>query len=75
MRILTGLKAETSNKEICAKDIVFTIISAANRKMQKARYRKGGASGSDEGKEASVDIHESDKQVRDSIHLGRCIYL
>ncbi|XP_071445903.1 rho GTPase-activating protein 21 [Hetaerina americana] len=41
-----GMKADSPSKEISAKDIVSSIISAANRKMQKAKGgRKAGGSG------------------------------
>ena len=58
------MKADSPNKDISAKDIVSSIISAANRKMQKAKSRKGGGgSGSgpsaEEGKETSIDVQET----------------
>nr|CAD7261965.1 unnamed protein product [Timema shepardi] len=40
-----GMKAESPSRDISAKDIVSSIISAANRKMQKAKSRKGGGGG------------------------------
>jgi hypothetical protein len=68
----TGMKADSPNKDISAKDIVSSIISAANRKMQKAKSRKGGrGSGSgaavEDGREASGDVKENadTKQVTD----------
>ena len=59
----TGMKADSPNKDISAKDIVSSIISAANRKMQKAKARKGGrgtGSGAsvDDGRETSGEVKE-----------------
>jgi hypothetical protein len=69
----TGMRADSQNKDISAKDIVSSIISAANRKMQKAKSRKGGgSSGSgatmEDGKETSGEVRENTdiKQVTDS---------
>ncbi|KAJ4431125.1 hypothetical protein ANN_19720 [Periplaneta americana] len=58
-----GMKADSPNKDISAKDIVSSIISAANRKMQKAKSRKGGGgsvsgAATEDGKEASGDTQE-----------------
>jgi hypothetical protein len=36
-----GLKAESPSKELSAKEIVSSIISAANKKMQKAKSKRG----------------------------------
>ena len=59
----TGMKADSPNKDISAKDIVSSIISAANRKMQKAKSRKGGrgtGSGAsvEDGRETSGEVKE-----------------
>ncbi|PSN52317.1 hypothetical protein C0J52_08535 [Blattella germanica] len=59
-----GMKGDSPNKDISAKDIVSSIISAANRKMQKAKSRKGGGgSGSgpstEEAKDSTGDVRES----------------
>ena len=59
----TGMKADSPNKDISAKDIVSSIISAANRKMQKAKARKGGrgtGSGAsvEDGRETSGEVKE-----------------
>lgn len=69
----TGMKADSPSKDISAKDIVSSIISAANRKMQKAKSRKGGgSSGSgaamEDGKETAGEVRENTdiKQVTDS---------
>jgi len=58
-----GMKADSPNKDISAKDIVSSIISAANRKMQKAKARKGGrgtGSGAsvEDGRETSGEAKE-----------------
>jgi hypothetical protein len=60
----TGMKADSPNKDISAKDIVSSIISAANRKMQKAKSRKGGrgtGSGStvEDGREMPGEVKEN----------------
>jgi hypothetical protein len=67
------MKADSPNRDISAKDIVSSIISAANRKMQKAKSRKGGgSSGSgtavEDGKEMCGEVRENTdiKQVTDS---------
>jgi hypothetical protein len=65
------MKADSPNKDISAKDIVSSIISAANRKMQKAKSRKGGSGGGammDDVKETSGEVRENmdSKQVNDS---------
>ena len=59
----TGMKADSPNKDISAKDIVSSIISAANRKMQKAKARKiGRGTGSgvsvEDGRETSGEVKE-----------------
>lgn len=36
-----GLKADSPSKELSAKEIVSSIISAANKKMQKAKSKRG----------------------------------
>ncbi|KDR20991.1 Rho GTPase-activating protein 21 [Zootermopsis nevadensis] len=62
-----GMKADSPNKDICAKDIVSSIISAANRKMQKAKSRKGGgSSGSGTGVE---DCKETSGEVRENTDI------
>jgi hypothetical protein len=65
------MKADSPNKDISAKDIVSSIISAANRKMQKAKSRKGGGGGgamTDDSKETSGEARENvdTKQVTGS---------
>jgi hypothetical protein len=73
------MKADSPNKDISAKDIVSSIISAANRKMQKAKSRKGGGGGGammEDSKETSGEVKENmdSKQVNDSrfvIHSHR----
>lgn len=61
------MKADSPNKDICAKDIVSSIISAANRKMQKAKSRKGGgSSGSGTGVE---DCKETSGEVRENTDI------
>jgi hypothetical protein len=72
------MKADSPNKDISAKDIVSSIISAANRKMQKAKSKRGGGGGSgsgattEDGKEPSAEVKENTdtKQVTDSKFLG-----
>lgn len=64
------MKADSPNKDISAKDIVSSIISAANRKMQKAKSRKGGSGGGammEDSKETSGEVREDIdlKQVND----------
>ncbi|XP_033607133.1 uncharacterized protein LOC111863876 isoform X5 [Cryptotermes secundus] len=57
-----GMKADSPNKDISAKDIVSSIISAANRKMQKAKSRKGGSGGGamiEDSKETSGEGKEN----------------
>lgn len=56
------MKADSPNKDISAKDIVSSIISAANRKMQKAKSRKGGSGGGammEDSKETSGEGREN----------------
>jgi hypothetical protein len=48
------------SKEISAKDIVSSIISAANKKMQKAKTRRGLRLNSDD----TTDSREEEKVVR-----------
>lgn len=68
---MAGMKYDCVQKEITAKDIVSSIICAANRKMQKAKSRKATSSTSGLLQSASgigedsVDISGIDgKQVR-----------
>ncbi|GLH06613.1 GTPase-activating protein CdGAPr [Gryllus bimaculatus] len=66
-----GMKADSANRDISAKDIVSSIISAANRKMQKAKSRKGGtlvaSATQEESHEVLAEPVESEpKQVSES---------
>lgn len=79
MWFITGMKMDssTTNREVTAKDIVSSIICAANRKMQKAKARKTGGTAAGGGNtspsattEDSVDPHGSEvKQVSNIVNL------
>ncbi|XP_059469966.1 rho GTPase-activating protein 23 isoform X8 [Neocloeon triangulifer] len=56
-----GLKAESPSKELSAKEIVSSIISAANKKMQKAKSKKGMRLNSED----STDARDGDEKNND----------
>lgn len=51
-----GLKADSPSKELSAKEIVSSIISAANKKMQKAKSKRGMRLNSED----STDVRDGD---------------
>lgn len=63
--VLTGMKYDCASKEITAKDIVSSIICAANRKMQKAKSKKATTSTSSMSQQTSEDVVDNQdiKQV------------
>ncbi|XP_046993985.1 uncharacterized protein LOC124606066, partial [Schistocerca americana] len=69
-----GMKGDSPNKDISAKDIVSSIISAANRKMQKAKAKKTTNTASLGVEEVFVDSqnHTEEKQRENSnqVHEG-----
>ncbi|CAB3360455.1 Hypothetical predicted protein [Cloeon dipterum] len=56
-----GLKAESPSKELSAKEIVSSIISAANKKMQKAKSKRGMRLNSED----STDARDADDKTAD----------
>ncbi|XP_065341598.1 rho GTPase-activating protein 23 isoform X4 [Cloeon dipterum] len=56
-----GLKAESPSKELSAKEIVSSIISAANKKMQKAKSKRGMRLNSED----STDVRDADDKTAD----------
>jgi hypothetical protein len=54
-----GLKADSPSKELSAKEIVSSIISAANKKMQKAKSKRGMRLNSED----STDARDGDDKA------------
>lgn len=64
------MKTDTPNRDISAKDIVSSIISAANRKMQKAKSRKTTGNA---GISAAEDTREAYSEKQALVLINYCI--